>query len=127
MADIGVSGLGLTQAATQGLSGYAQAQQQARQLADAMAMRNFLLQKNIGEMDLTKARRGFYEGLTEDRNKTRADLKTSADTFRQKYPKQIPASTPDNEAVRLGQQLDEATVVAPARPAPRRAPPSGPT
>src|SRR6266550_6174820 len=127
MADIGVSGLGLTQAATQGVGGLAQGQLQGRQLAYEMAMRNFLLQKNLGEMDLTKTRTGYYKGLAEREGKTAEDLKTSANMFRTKYPKQIPATTPDNEAIRLGQALDEATVVAPARPAPKRAAPSGAT
>jgi len=125
--NIGVGGLGFTQAATQGLAGYGQGQLAAKQLAYEMAMKELLERKNLGEIDLNQARGEFYRSLKEGREKTTGDLKTSADMFRTKYPKQISAATPDNEAIRLGQQLDEATVVAPARPAPRRAPPSGPT
>lgn len=127
MADIGVGGLGFTQAATQGVAGFAQGQLQARQLAYEMAMKELLERKNLGEIDLNREHANFYRSFADQRGKTADDLKRSATMFRTKYPKQIGADTPDNEAIRLGQALDEATVVLPARPAPRRAPPSGPT
>jgi hypothetical protein len=115
MPNVGVGGLGLTQAATAGMLGHQQGEMQARQLAYQMALRQLMMEKDLSTLNLNRTRARYYGGLEEKGEKTAADLTAAATRYRTKYPEKIGADTPDNEAVRLGQQLDTATLV-PGKP-----------
>ncbi len=115
--NIGVPGLGATQALTQGAIGYGQGEIQARQLAYMLALRNLMMQEKVGNIEANRARAGWFNTESQRAGDTASANTAEASAYRQQY--NYPAEMPDSEVLRRGrlQVQTEGKAHAPPSPA----------